>query len=141
MKVRQLMTAYPHHVSVGATLRDAVESMLRHEVRQLPVLQDGTVVGMITDRDARRALGSAGGRLTLATLSGEQLADPVSRWMSHGAATFGPDDDVAVACRALATLRVGAMPVVDEDDQVVGILSVTDLLSEAADLFDGISNE
>lgn len=136
MKVRELMTAWPITVRPEHTLGQAVEEMLRRGVRQVPVCQEGRVVGMLTDRDVRMALGPAARVLALANLEGEALADPVSAWMTDGAATIGTEVEAAVACRALRAARIGALPVVDDEGEVVGILTVSDILEAAADLFD-----
>lgn len=138
MLVREVMTAYPITVSPEATLGEAVEEMLRRRVRHLPVVADRKVVGMITDRDVRAALGRNARTLDLAKLEGAALEDRVTDWMSYGAATLGAEQDVALACRALLAARVGAMPVIDDEGEVVGILTTSDLLTVAADLFDDL---
>jgi acetoin utilization protein AcuB len=138
MKVREVMTAWPITVGPDHTLGEAIEQMLRRQVRSLPVVEDRRVVGMLTDRDVRVALGHDALDLDLATLEGAALEEPVRAWMTHGAATLGPEEPVGVACRALAAGRIGAMPIVDDEGEVVGILSTTDLLTAAADLFDDL---
>lgn len=140
MKVRELMTAYPITVGPDNTLGEAIEEMLRRHVRGLPVCADGALVGMITDRDVRIALGADARHLALANLEGAALKDRVSDWMSTGAASVDPEEDAGVACRAILAARVGAMPVVDADGEVVGILSTSDLLEAAADLFDTLAD-
>lgn len=131
------MTAYPLTVRPEFTLLEAVEEMLRRRVHSLPVLDaSGHVIGMITDRDVRMALGPDARQLELASLEGDALDDPITDWMTHGAATISPDEHVAVACRAIVAARVGALPVVNDDGEVVGILTRSDLLTAAAEVFD-----
>ena len=55
--------------------------------------------------------------------------------MSAQVETVYPDAEVADACRLLAQMRVGALPVVDRKGELVGIISVTDVLVRAAGLF------
>jgi acetoin utilization protein AcuB len=139
MKVREVMTAWPVTVAPEHSLGEAVEEMLRRRVRSLPVVEEGRVVGILTDRDVRVALGHDAVDLDLATMHGDALKDPVRRWMTEGAATIGPEEPVSVACRALATARIGALPVVDEEGEMVGIVSTSDLLQAAADVFDDLA--
>ena len=51
-----VMTPFPYVVEVDDSLRLARELMVRHEVRHLPVKKDGVLVGVLTDRDLKRAL-------------------------------------------------------------------------------------
>lgn len=136
MKVRELMTAWPVTVAPSNSLGEAVEEMLRRRVRELPVVADGRLVGILTDRDVRVALGAHARHLDLATLEGPALADHVEDWMTVGATSIGTEEEAGVACRALVATRFGALPVVDAAGEVVGILSTSDLLLAAADLFD-----
>lgn len=140
MRVREIMTAWPVTCRPDHTLGEAIEEMLRRGVRSLPVVQRGKVVGMITDRDVRSALGPQARNLQLARLEGDALDDAVTAWMTHGAATVASDEDVGVACRALLAARVGSLPVVDDEGECVGILSTSDLLEAAAELFDDLSD-
>lgn len=50
------MTPFPHCVDIGDSLRLARAMMVNHEVRHLPVKEDGKLVGVLTDRDLKRAL-------------------------------------------------------------------------------------
>jgi acetoin utilization protein AcuB len=50
------MTPFPHFIEADASLRQARELMHRHDIRHIPVKQTGRLVGVITDRDIKRAL-------------------------------------------------------------------------------------
>jgi len=50
------MTPFPYSVQINDGLRRARELMIQHEVRHLPVLRDRELVGILTDRDLKRAL-------------------------------------------------------------------------------------
>ena len=54
--VQAVMTPFPYSVGPDAPLRAAREMMRSHEVRHLPVLGEGRLLGVITDRDIKRAL-------------------------------------------------------------------------------------
>ena len=50
------MTPFPHVIDIDDSLRHAREVMARHEVRHLPVKRGATLVGVLSDRDIKRAL-------------------------------------------------------------------------------------
>ncbi len=54
--MRSVMTPFPHCVEAGDSLLVARTLMVRHDVRHLPVKEEGRLVGVLTDRDLKRAL-------------------------------------------------------------------------------------
>ena len=54
--VRSVMTPFPHSVKTGDPLLRARAMMVEHEIRHLPVIEDDELVGVLTDRDLKRAL-------------------------------------------------------------------------------------
>ena len=54
--IKAVMTPFPHFIEADASLRQAREIMHRHEIRHIPVKRAGRLVGVITDRDIKRAL-------------------------------------------------------------------------------------
>ncbi|MCP4871332.1 MAG: CBS domain-containing protein [Proteobacteria bacterium] len=65
MLVRDAMTPDPATLDLSEQLGDAIVSMLRHGIRHLPVVDGGVVVGIITDRDVKMALGPDAAHLDL----------------------------------------------------------------------------
>ncbi len=98
-----------------ATVADALDTLNVHTIRHLPVLDDGRVVGILSDRDLRRAMT---GRPDETTVADVLTADPV---------TVGPEDRVEKAARLLVEHDVGCVPVVD-GGRLVGIVTASDLL-------------
>jgi len=119
MIVSSYMTPRPVTVSGKAPGEYALDLMRRHQVFQLPVVDDiGQLVGILTDRDLRSAAG----------------ADPdllknlvVNEIMTSEVITVGPDDDIQTALEILCRKRVGGLPVVREG-VLVGIITVRDML-------------
>lgn len=110
-------------------LLDAVATMVFRGVRHLLVV-DGLrrVVGMLSDRDVRAAVGHPLQALEDADLS-EKLANmKVSHAMTREPRTVRTDSSLASLVDALLAERFGALPVVDEGDRLVGIVSYIDLL-------------
>lgn len=137
MKVRDLMTPRPVTVSPYDELEVAISAMVRHRIRELPVLEDGGLVGIITDRDVKMALGPDARHLDLGSIDPRQLEGSVEWFMTAGVETVSHDTSVADATEEMLALRVGALPVVDDEEQLVGILSVTDVLRAAVPLLRG----
>lgn len=129
MRVREAMTPWPYAVSAEDSLSKAVDLMARKGIHQVPVLLGNRIVGILTDGDVRVALGPDSRRTPLADLDAAAGVEfQVESFMTPSVATVSPHERLSVAAAALAESRVGALPVVDEDGDVIGILSVTDVL-------------
>jgi acetoin utilization protein AcuB len=117
-------------VDRDTSLLEAQSLMQRLAIRHLPVVDDDNhLVGMITDRDIRSALpydlakggGDAREREKYAHLKVDDI-------MSTDLLTISPTHTLPDALLLIEQKKVGAIPVVDEDNRLVGILSVRDLL-------------
>lgn len=135
MQVRELMTSNPVTVSPEDDLGVAIEAMVKHGIRELPVLENGALAGILTDRDVKMALGPDARQLDLDAIDPRQLDGSVDWFMTSGVATVEADATLATATRKVLDLRVGALPVV-ENGALVGILSTTDLLRAALPHFE-----
>jgi acetoin utilization protein AcuB len=104
--------------------------MLRMKARHLPVVAgDGTLQGIVTDRDLRHYLFTAGvfqhiGQTSVQTIL---TGAPVKAIMSAPAVCVAPTADVEEAARLMRQRKIGSVPVV-EGGRVVGILTETDML-------------
>jgi len=136
MIVSKLMTPNPITVAPGDSLGDAYGIMLRNDIHELPVMDDERLVGILTRRDIQVAIGPGALELDPDTMNGGALEDQIAEYMTRDVESISPQDSVATACRTLVSLRVGALPVVDAHGKLRGILSVTDVLAAAAELFE-----
>jgi len=129
--VEQWMTRKVHCTKPLDSINHARELMATHRVNQLPVVVDGRVVGIVTDRDLRDAFPSVFERTREGVRKPPQGADPstitVEMVMTENVLTLAPKDTVAEAARRMRTERIGALPVVD-NGHIVGILARSDLL-------------
>ena len=123
------MTAAPLTVSESDFLLDAVRLMADRQVRHAPVVDsDRHVTGMLSDRDIRLALGA-----TLLTVP-DGAAPPrvqllkVGEVMSRGPIVAHQALPLGEAATAFLHKNVGALPVVDDDERIVGMLSYVDVL-------------
>jgi acetoin utilization protein AcuB len=130
MRVRELMSARVTSLRQDDTLDIADGVMCMGRIRHLPVVDGGTVVGVVSQRDLfRSALGTA---LAFGIRGPQELMRSldVRDVMSAPAVTIAPDASVQDAARTMAEKRIGCLPVV-EKGKLVGILTETDILRYA----------
>lgn len=127
MLVSQVMTRSPRTIDPEATLADARELMEKESCRHLPVVRDGDLVGVLTDRDVRERPGFENQVRT-----GTAMSQPV--------VTASANDRVEVAARVMVDRRVGGLPVVD-GNELVGMITYTDILASLCDMIDASSED
>lgn len=125
MKVRELMTERVLTLDVTADIDLAVGILEIMRIRHLPVVADGRLVGLVTHRDLLAATASS------LTAPDRETTVPVRELMRPRPTTIGPDADVREAIQVLRTHKYGALPVVDAEDRLVGIITEADFLSLA----------
>lgn len=136
MRVREWMSTDPVTVPPSKQVRDARRMMHRYGIRHLPVVDPARrLVGIVSDRDVRideQALERTLARLTsvcvavIAEAAGDERS--VEAVMSRSPHVVTPDDTVEVAARLMLSRRVSALPVVDEDGGLLGVITTTDCL-------------
>lgn len=106
------------------------EAMSRHHFRHLPVVDGTRVVGILSQRDILRVSVGALANLRHGELEQRTLEERcfVANMMNRDVLTTRPEATVIEAARAMLTGRVGALPVVDGDGALVGIVSRGDVL-------------
>jgi acetoin utilization protein AcuB len=134
MTVDEIMTPAPVFTSSKATLGQALRLLQQLELRHLPVVDDGRLVGMLSDRDLRTALGPS--FESGSAVSNASLEAAISSIMSAAVVSVSPETEVPEVIDLMLEHRVGAIPVAgDEEDQLLGIVSYVDVLRAARDLF------
>ena len=131
MKVKDIMTTEPKTCTPDTTVAEAAHLMWDGDCGILPVVDDGTLVGVVTDRDMYIALATQNARAS-------QLR--VGAVATTKLATCAPEDDVRTALAAMKQARVRRLPVVGFGGTVMGILSMNDILRAAAE-GKGVANE
>ena len=100
------------------------EQMLRlGSIRHLPVVRDGKLVGLLTQRDLLRASATRSTRTTAA--SEVMVREPVS---------VRPTTPLVRAARAMLEKKFGCLPVCEDDGKLVGIITEADFVRFAADM-------
>jgi CBS domain-containing protein len=127
-EIRFWMRAPAITVTESAALSEALALMREHDVRRLPVVTDeGALCGMITQGDIRGAdVLRAGGLASLAIVSAlQQIA--VRQVMAERPIVVTPGTGLREAALLMIENKIGGLPVVDEDNAVVGIVTESDL--------------
>lgn len=122
LSVRDIMSTALVTVGPDEAARQAYELMRDHRFRHLPVVSEGRLVGVLSDRDLRPILLSPG-------LAGATVGE----LMSDDPTTIGPGAPVEDAASLLVVKKIGCLPVV-EGERVVGIVTGTDLLAVLVEL-------
>jgi acetoin utilization protein AcuB len=130
MFVSRSMTRKVITVDPEARIFDAQELMHVNDIRHLPVVEnDNTLVGIVTDRDIRSALPYSFFKKSLDETETEKISElRVKDIMSDKPISVSPTYTIQDALIVIQDSKVGALPVVDEDGKVTGIISVRDLL-------------
>jgi CBS domain-containing protein len=118
--VRESMTTNPRSIDATASVVEAAQVMRDEHVGSLPVVEDGRLAGMITDRDVAVRIVAEG-----ADPQSVKVGDIASRRV----VTAEPDQDLDEARRLMAEHQVRRLPVV-EGDELVGILAQADVSRE-----------
>jgi CBS domain-containing protein len=134
MRAGALMTTDPVTVTTKATIAEALALMRDLDIRHVPVVEHGALVGMLSDRDL--AYLDVGASLTDvgATRLRRELSTPVVKAMSSDVIYVEPETDVSEIVALLLEHKIGAVPVVHPDTRaVVGIVSYIDVLRAVQD--------
>ena len=119
MKVKDIMTAEPRTCTPGTNLAAAAALMLDGDCGILPVVEDGKLAGVVTDRDMFIALATRNRRASEVTVA-EVVQTPVY--------TCGPDDDLQTVLESMKLHSVRRLPVEGFGGTVMGIVSMNDIV-------------
>lgn len=118
LRIKDIMSANPMAIEVSIRLGDAKKIMAQHSVRHLPVMQEGSLVGILTDRDIKLAQ----------AVSSDELFDEhktAGDICVRFAYTVSVDESARLVLEHMWKERIGSA-LVTENDNLVGIFTVTD---------------
>jgi acetoin utilization protein AcuB len=132
MIVLDVMTSRPAVADVSSTIRSVMHKLFELDVRHLPIVEDGELVGIVSDRDLRavvsRLLSEGEANID------DALSAPVGDLMSAAVISVDPEAELADVADLMIEHRIGALPVVRPGtDALVGIVSYVDVLRAARD--------
>ena len=108
------------------TVGQADELMTQNRFRQIPIVMKKELVGIVTDRDVRSFL--SGSLLANPHDRDRAFSTPIQEIMTTDPITVSPDDDLQEILELLIEEKMGGVPVVDETEGLVGIVTYVDLL-------------
>ena len=125
--VQEAMTPNPTAITPDTTVQEAARLMKTENVGALPIVEDGRLTCVITDRDlAIRGLAEGLGTDTA-----------VRELASKDVVTVDPQQSLEEAARLMATHQIRRLPVVEEDGQLVGVLAQADVAAAGHDTLTG----
>jgi CBS domain-containing protein len=121
-KVHEVMTDRPRCVTPETPVSEAAQLMESDDIGSLPIVDGEQLIGMVTDRDI----------VIRAVAKGKDPRGmPVREVASGELVTVQADDNLLDALNLMASHQVRRLPVVDEDNRLVGILAQADIAGEA----------
>jgi len=125
MLVKNWMSKNVVAIDADDSVREAEGLLVYHEVRMIPVMEGGMLIGVISDRDIKKASvpESVPSDLATVTLS----AVKVKTAMTKGAITVTPDHTVEEAAELLIVNKISGVPVVSPENKVIGVITQSDL--------------
>lgn len=120
MFVSQRMKTKPVTVTSEDYLAEAQEKMQAGSFRHLPVVEDGKLIGILTDRDLRQHVG-------------QLQRTKVNAAMTENVVTVGPHATLEEAAKLLLQHKFNGLPVVTENGQLAGMITTSDILNAFLD--------
>ena len=127
MLIKDWMTKDPITINDDTSMIKAIHIMNEHRFRRLPVVSQGKLVGLITDRDLKEASPSKATTLDVHELYYLLAELQVSEIMSRNPISVSQDDTVERAAQIMLEHTISGLPVVDAEGQLVGIITQSDV--------------
>lgn len=124
MLVRRIMQTQVSTVTPSTSIYAVAALMKDRDIGMLPIIDNGRVVGVITDRDLA---------IRLLSETGWSAEWPVAKVMTRCVRTCGPDLDVLEAARIMGDYRIRRLAVCDDDGRLMGIVSLGDIARDASE--------
>ncbi len=121
MKVKNWMITEVITAGPEDTVETAIQLMRRFSIRHVPIIENGKLVGLVTESNLR------------AYLSSEKLQLPLKEVMILNPITVDPETSIDEAARIIYKYKIGGLPVITEG-KLVGIITITDILEAFIEL-------
>jgi len=138
MFVRDRMSSPAVTVTPDTPFQDALKLMRDHRFRRLPVVNKrGKLVGIVSERDLLYASPSPATSLSIWEITYLLSKIQVRKIMTKEVITTTPDTPIENAAHLMADNKIGGLPVVDERNRVVGVITETDIFKTFVEMFAG----
>ncbi len=121
-KVRDVMTTRPRSVTEDTPVSEVAAVMEAEDVGAVPIVEGDELRGMVTDRDIV---------LRAVALGKDPRGMPAREVSTSDVVSVGPDQDLSDALRIMAANQVRRLPVVDDENRLIGVVSQADVAMEA----------
>lgn len=136
MKVKDRMSENPVTVSLQTSVREALSLMNARNIRRMPIVDDGKVVGMVTITDLKQASPSNATSLSKHELNyllaKTTIKDILPR--DQKVITISSENYIETAARLMRENKVSGLPVLDDNGRLVGIVTETDIFDALIDI-------
>ena len=139
MLVKNWMSKNVITIDANDTMQDALTLLREHSIRMLPVMKKNRLVGIVTDRDLKKASASDATLLDVHELLYLLTKIKVKDIMTKDPITLPPDYTVEETARVLLENKISGAPVLDQSGKVIGTITQTDLFKVLISLT-GIGN-
>lgn len=123
MRCREIMTSNVKTATRDMTLQQVSVLMRDGDMGSIPVVEDGKLVGIVTDRDI----------VVRSVAEGKSASTPVGETMTSKVFSVGPDNFVFEAIRLMCDKQIRRVPVVGESGELAGIIAMADVALEIED--------
>jgi CBS domain-containing protein len=126
-KVREWMTQQVLITTPETTMSDAHQLMRQNDIRRLPVVKNGKLLGIISLGDVREASPSNATTLSIWELNYLWAQLTVSKVMSKNVYTVKPESSILDAAELMLEHKISGLPVLDDEGVLVGIITESDI--------------
>ncbi len=138
MYVRDCMSAPAITVTPETPFQEALRLMRERNFRRLPVVdQKGHLAGIVSERDLLHAAPSPVSSLSVWELNFLLSKLTIGQIMTRSIIITTPDTPIEHAAGLMVANKIGGLPVVDDQDQVVGVVTETDIFKAFVEMLDG----
>ena len=138
MLVKERMTTPAVVVQVDTPVQEALKLMRDNKFRRLPVVdRDGALVGIVSERDLLHASPSPATTLSVWEVNYLLWKLKVADIMTHHVLTIDPESPLEDAASLMVSRKIGGMPVVDNNNHVIGIITETDIFRAFVEMMGG----
>ncbi len=138
MFVRDCMSSPAVTVTPDTPFQIALKSMHERKFRRLPVVdKNGHLAGIVSERDLLHASPSPASSLSVWEMNYLLAKLTVQQIMTRAIIITSPDTPIEHAASLMVANRIGGLPVVDENDHVVGMITETDIFKVFVEMMDG----
>ena len=138
MFVREYMTSPAVTISADTPFQDALNMMKKRKFRRLPVVDAaGKLIGIVSERDLLYASPSPATSLSVWEMNYLLSQLEIKSLMTKEVISISPDTTIEGAASVMMKKKIGGLPVVDDNNNVIGVITETDIFNTLTKMFGG----